>query len=328
MDEFSSIFKKIKEGASIVKVDALSVYLKHPNVDQQSDYYDIYEKSFSEYRARNVPTNEEADQLILDQELWTAEDEKELKLIEDELERMKGVAKFETIPSKKIGHTREIKKIKEALEKKKAIKLSLRPLTAEMGANLKVNDMIITKSFFRDKACNNPLFTDDDYQEMNRRKIDELTQIYTSEMDFLSEDKIQKLVLSDFFAPLFSIYTTPHEMFGIHSAYLTRPQATLCVYVKIFKSIFENIPKIPKNIAKDPEALLEFAENYNPSEGISKSTKARDSDVGHRVVFGANKSDVQEMARPNEAPMTLEELAANVQDGGSARLMDIFNSGR
>lgn len=326
MDENPLIFKKIKDGASPVKVDALSVYLKHPSIDLQSDYIEIYEKSLADYIARKVPTNEEADKLILEQGLWTQDDENGLKTLEEELERMQGVMKFEKIPSKKIGYARDIKKIKEEIEKRKNSKLSMRPLTAEMGANLKVNDLIIVKSFFKDRACKEPLFSSEDYQEMMRKDIDKLAKIYSSEMEFLSEERIQKLTLSDFFAPLFSIFTTPHELFGIHSAFLTRPQATLCVYVKIFKSIFENIPKIPKNITKDPEALLEFAENYNPSEGISKSSKAKDSDVGHRVIFGAKKSDIMDMARPDEETATLEELSATVLEGGSAKLMDIFNS--
>lgn len=299
-------------------------------MNQQAAYKEVYDHWFEQYKKRGVPTNEEADKFLLESGDWSKEDNIIVEQLEAEIERLKATAKAERIPTRVANINRQIAKAKGMLSEKMKQKISLRPVTCEMGANLKLNDFAVVTSFYRDQACMERLYSDEDYEEMERPEIDSLAVKFTEGMDVVSEIKIQELALSDFFSPMFSLYSSPKEFFDKPIVSLTRPQITMCFYTKVFKSIFENIPKIPKHVAKNPEALLEFAENYDPTQGQSanrKSTPARESDVGARMIVGATKEDLEAMKADGEiiGDLTAQTLKASKDGSNSARLMDIFN---
>lgn len=329
MTQEALVFQSICDGSSKCKLDDLIVYVKHPMMNQQAIYKEVYDHWFEQYKSRGAPTNEEADQIAIDSGAWKKEDDLILSTLSEEIERLKLTAKCEKYPARIMNINRQIGKAKDLYENKLKQKLSLRTVTAEMGANLKLNDFVVVTSFFCDPTCNQRKFSDEDYQEMERNFIDKLASHYSKSMEIVCEKSIQELTLSDFFSPMFSLYDGPKGFFDKPLVNLTRPQITMCFYTKVFKSIFENIPKIPKNITKDPEALLEYAENYSPSSDSSgrKSTPARDAEVGGSFKVGATREDMEALRADGETIGNIfEETRKASKDGGnSARLMDILN---
>lgn len=301
----------------MVYVDGSIAFIKHSNVHMEGASYVTYDKVFDAAKKRGVMTNEQSEALIKENMSWTKEDEAIIEALEREIEENEGLKKSVRFPSQVQNLDRKLAAAREKLNAKDEEKRALMGITAEVVAQSKANDALIISSFFKDRYCKEPFYGSEDYEDLDREKIFSLIRIYTEMMKSFSDDVIQRLVLSDYFSPYFHICDDPQSFFGAAGIELSKIQLSIMFYVKIFKNIFEHVPNIPDKIRQDPRALLEFSQNFRlQQDGQAKNKAGANNNSSGRVLFGANKNDVEALAQHDESVVSLNEEIVK-RGGGS-----------
>lgn len=264
---YSKTLSDICNGYSEITFDKKTLFYKHPNIFDKS----LLEKKYFFFLERGKfaekKTNEEITKEIKEQNLWGQKEEKQIKRQRDYLDGLnKNLSSAknqeeESIIKKNIKQTE--KEIQEILNKKeKFYKNSL-----ENYVDSKLREYEPFFFSYKDKNLTTHFFeSEDEFNELNTNEILVLNfSIYSKIKDF-SGDNIERLILSDFFYPIFATYTkdTIPFYFSSKPQYRSVFQNIFTYYWQIYNQIVT--PDIPNDIRKDPQKIAEYIKNKNKKQ--------------------------------------------------------------
>ena len=302
--ELRKIFLSIASGYSTADHDAGTVFIKHFSLLDQNQLDDAYNVKLKKLLKQGIPSKEDHTKELIESGKWGDKQEKNIrdkKAFVDNLIKTKNSL---VIPSQIEQLKKKIESARKDLNILEQEKSALFTNTAESFAERYLNDESIYYSFFDSSKLDQPFFSREDFDELDRAEIYDLVRLYNNSMELISIDNIKHLALSGLFVNYFNISeNSPHEIFKRSPLDLSFYQLNLITYCKIFKSIFKNIPEIPEEMRDDPNELLEFAESGHKAkqkiEQMKKQAQRGPRDRAESLV-GATKEDMQKMGYDTE----------------------------
>ena len=301
-DENLEVISEILQGVSIRKTSFGLVYFKHIS---QIDQREILSKSSiirSDAKEKGLLFEEEALHDLIDQGMWSDEQEQEIAEISKQIESIKNAIGQLNLPSKRKKAEKDLNKLEKKLNELNSEKQNLLGLTVEKFVSNKLQRLTIEKVLFYDKNLKESvyenLYTNDKSKEI------EIFKIQTDFFNKFSDKKISVAVLSNYFALYMPYCEDPFGVFGKPLKDLTSYQLKLVSMGRYYLSIFKNCSKkIPENIAKDPDLLVSF---YESSREDRRNTNAS-SGSGGTTHFGATKSDIETIKKEDESIVDLSD---------------------
>ena len=312
-DRNLEIVSEILQGLTVVRGSFGSLYLKHLSQFEQREVLSqskIFEK---EGVSKGLPTEEEGLREIIDQEMWSLENENLIKTLKEEIDNLKQISTQTFLPSQQKKILDQSKEKGDELSILENEKTQLIGLTSEKYARNKVQKTIINKILFYDREFKKGVY-EDLYLNENMKEV-ELFELQKDFFEKFEDSKISEAVLSDYFSMYLPFCEDVMGVFGKPLADLTSYQLKLISFGRYFLNIFKNSQKeIPDNVAKDPELLISF---YQNQKNERSKTRAQSSEGGS-AYFGASKEDIEDIKLNDERAIDLTEEVK--KQGGSLNM--------
>lgn len=287
-------FCQIVEGCSEKVFLGNPVFIKHIALKEREFFNKKYKTYLAHAIFKGLPKEEDALKKAIDEELWSEKEDDDIKVSERYIETLNITKKkvFKKLQIQEIEKT--LKEEKEKVAKKLAEKKQILGKTAEDYASNRASDYLIYSCFYKDRELTKLLFSEEEFEEISTKELEECILVYNSYFNDISDLTIQHIALSDFFQPNYLVLDYPNELFGKPMVKLSENQVRLLIYSKIFKNIFETIEHIPDGIKKDPEALLQYKDKSQAQKEFESKTrgKKKGNVEGAEMVFGATKEEI------------------------------------
>lgn len=308
---------EIFDGCSRFDLNGRTLFFKHFNLKDQN----LISLNFNKYKniaiKKGIETQEQILNRIKEDGTWLPEDDLKINELELYIENLKKSKKHIHLPSKKEAHQKlideEYQKLNILLSKKK----ELINISAEDYANRRANEEFLRMLIYEDESFKKLKFTEDEFGELTSLDISNLNESYMNFSDKLNDDKIQEIVLQDFFNMYLSCCEDPHAFFGKFIYEMSCFQIKLLLYARIFNNIFQYNDDIPDEIRKDPKEIFKFTDMKKAKDKYQQDNK--DSDA--TMLFGATSKDL-EILDPSAKKISLSEQIA--KNGGSLNMEDMM----
>lgn len=313
-------FSDIINGSSSLEHEGVSVYVKHFGNEDQYILESYHKQVFDKAKLHGLPTEEEAFDMLKEQDLWTEKDESDYKSDESYLASLKETKKNLIIPSQIEEINKDLEEVETRLSKKEQERKELLSETCESYARNKSNDYSIYLSFYKDQECTQKLFSKDVFEEMSKQQLMEWFLRYVDATKSVGIENIKYLAISNVFSmyynllggkQLFRFFKKPIYEYSFN-------QLNLLNYAKVLNNILENVEKIPESVKKHPDELISFAEAKSRNKDIVQKSQDKQ---GFSVV-GATKEDMDEIGVSDELSVSPFELA---KEKGSLTIEDFQN---
>tara|TARA_Y100000310_G_scaffold165458_1_gene165188 strand:- start:90 stop:1085 length:996 start_codon:yes stop_codon:yes gene_type:complete len=319
---FKRIFRDVVRGHSISYYQKNRIYIRHLGVNEQVDLDDFRLEHLEKAKRRGIPTEEEILDLLNEQKDWTEKDEKEIatqkEFVESLIENKAGLY----LQSQLNKQDEVIDEARKKLDKQLAQRKALLGNTCEEYAEKRCIDLYIIKSFYKDLAWKDPVFSQKSFDELSSSDLHAVSLIYNEIFTVYSDSNFQKLILEDFYSPYMQCCDKPVDFFGKATTLLSHYQLRLYSYTMLFKSIFQNSEEIPFAIRKDPQKLMDWARNPKGRERAREvMEKAGEGGAG---LFGATKEDLESLGVETTGAGTVSLEEAAKKKGGSLTMKDLM----
>lgn len=315
-DKNLEIVSEILQGVTVINSSFGHLYFRHLSQFEQRELVSESKLFEEEALKKGLLSEKKSLEQLIDQEMWSEENEKKIKKTNSEIQNLKNARLLVILPSKRKEIEKELKEKEDFLFSINTEREELLGLTAEKYSNNKIQKNVVSKILFYDRDFKKSVF-DDLYLNQNFKEM----EIYKLQKDFFEkfEDKnISTAVLSDYFSMYLPFCEDVLGVFGKPLRDLTSYQLKLISFGRYFLNVFKNTTKeIPKNIAKDPELLISFYENQR--EG-SKNRNNSSSDGA--TYFGATKEDIEIIKQEDESVVDLQDEIK--KNGGSLNMKQMM----
>lgn len=322
MDEkinYKKIFCDICEGYSITKHGSDSLYIKHISLSDHVSLDELRESFISEAKNRGLPTIEESLNNLKEEGYWTEKDELSLNQEEMFLEKIKDQKKHTYLKSQIEIFNKQIDDSLKKINNLKNKRNSLLGNTCENFADQRITEEFLKISLFKDKNLQKSYFTEEEFDYLSPESLSEYVIHYNNCINLITDYRIQKLVLEDFFTYYISYCEDPIHFFGKPVTNLSHNQLKLLLFARYFKNILANNDKIPEEYKKDPEKLIDYVTaNQNAKD------KIKDKENQATSLVGATSEDYKyiNMDKKDSKKLSLSEEAN--KKGGSLDMNDLM----
>jgi hypothetical protein len=321
-NKYRHLFKEIVDGFSSYYIGEKKRYIKHQSQSDVVDFEKIYQLHFDRAKNRGLPTEKEIFLDLEEEGIWLPSDDSE---IETQRFYVQNLIKNKKNIVLKSATERINQQIKEAEEKLNSLiikKENLISNSCEKYALNRANDFYMFNSFYKTSDLKEPLYTQEEFEYIEPKKVTALVNIYNKFHEKFSEKNIQNLAIQDFYKIYYSFSESTMDFFGCPVVKLNNFQLNLLIYTRIFKNIFETNEDIPEKIKKDPEALLDYA---NSAEARNEMKEKIEDSSSASTIMGATKEDLQDLGVNSSSKNSLHKAAK--KKGGSLSMKDLMNLG-
>ena len=197
---FSDIIKGFSTGNQTAKPFAVKHFRQEDQGELEAHYDKIYEKA----RSNELPTEKESLELLIEEDLWSKEEEGELDETEKYLENLQQTKKHLIRNINK-----DIKKAENMLGILKIKRQSLLTETCESYAKNKNNDFSLYLCLYKEGDLQAKFFTWDEFCEMPKAALREMFKLYMGAVTHLSMENIKYLAISTIFTSSSTLLVTP-----------------------------------------------------------------------------------------------------------------------
>lgn len=322
LKEHRRLFKEIVDGFSAYYVGEEKRYIKHQCVSDLVDFDQVYQMHFDRAKARGLPTEEEIFADLEEQGIWSKSDDSEIETQKFYVQSLIKNKKNLVLKSATDRINKQIKEAQEKLSNLAKQKADLITNSCDNYALNRANDFYMFNSFYKTQDLDEPLYTQEEFENISTKEVTTLVRIYNSFHEKFSEKNIQHLAVQDFYKIYYSFSESTMDFLGIPVVKLNNFQLNLLIYTRIFKNIFEMNEDIPDKIKKDPEALLDYA---NSSEARDEIKSKMNNSSSASTIVGATKEDLEELGMNTPQKDGLHEAAK--KKGGSLSMKDLMDMG-
>lgn len=318
--ELRKLFCEIAQGSSQGFHKEKCFFIKHlTQVDQyelEQQKEEVYEKA----KARGLPTEKEALEILIEGDVWSQEEENEIIETESYKKNLLETKRNLIVPSQIENINKDLEEAEAKLKNLKDKKASLLTQTCEGYSATKNNDYSLYILLHKDPSCTQKLFNWEEFGELSKVQLQEWLLAYGEMSGHLTLDYIKHLAISAIFGLYYNI-TGDKNLYAFFQKpvfELTFYQLNLLNYGRVLHSILENIEGIPEEIKKNPDDLLDYAESKRKNKDVVEKSK----DKQGFSVMGATQKDMKDMGVSDEAAVSPFELA---KKKGALTLEDFQN---
>lgn len=322
LKKYRGLFKEIVDGFSAYYVGEEKRYIKHQCTSDLVNFDQVYKMHFDRAKARGLPSEEEIFADLEEQGIWSKSDESEIETQKFYVQSLIKNKKNLVLKSATERINQQINEAQEKLSGLTAQKASLITNSCDNYALNRANDFYMFNSFYKTQDLDDPLYTQEEFEDTSTKEVTTLVRIYNSFHEKFSEKNIQHLAVQDFYKIYYSFSESTMDFFGVPVVKLNNFQLNLLIYTRIFKNIFEMNEDIPDKIKKDPEALLDYA---NSSKARDEMKSKMNNSSSASTIVGATKEDLEELGMNTPQKDGLHEAAK--KKGGSLSMKDLMDMG-
>jgi hypothetical protein len=317
---YRHLLKEIIDGFSPYFVGESQRFIKHQSFADLVDFEQTYQRYYDRAVKRGLPSEAEILDSLKHDDIWSDKDDKQIEtqtfFLESLIKNKKNI--FLKSALKRINQ--QIDEAQEKLNELNNKKNSLLSNSAEKYALNRANDYYMFNSFYKTKKLDEPLYSQEEFEELEAKDVTTLVSIYNEFHSNFSEKNIQNLAIQDFYKIYYSFSESPIDFFGVPVVKLNNFQLNLLIYTRIFKNIFESHDNIPESTKTDPSALLDYANSSEVRE--EAKSKMNDSSSASTIV-GATKEDLEELGIEGKSGASLHKEAE--KRGGSLSMKDLMD---
>ena len=274
---------------------------------------------FNTAKTRGLLEREDKLRLLLKEGYWLTESEIEIEQLEKKISNLEMVIKNLIIK----------KQIKETKQRKTETELQLKKLMDEKEDCVgfcvedfvfqKMNELVIFNSFFKDQKLSQPLFSEEEFDNLSQSDISGLIKVLNDFYTEFSHNQIKRICACSFFINLFSL-SSEHvsHFFGTHATNLTILQVNLFCQGRYFKSLIESRKEnvtAPSDVTSDPDKMIEWYDSLS-----SDLSKVSSSDSDGISYVGATEEELKKMA--GSSAISISDFAK--KKGGSLTMQDFL----
>lgn len=312
-------FRDICQGYTYINCDLGKFYFKHINVSDQVLLDESKNDYIEEAKKRGIPTVEEALINLKEEGYWTDKDESAIKQEEVFLLKITEQKKNTYLKSQIDVLNKQINESINKLNELKNKRSSYLGNTCENYAEQRVTEEFLKFTLYKDSELKNLYYNNDDFDEISSDDLSTLIGLYNKTLSEFNDSRIQRLVLEDFFTYYMPYCEDPIHFYGKPIINLTYNQLRLILYARYFKNILSTNDKIPDNVRKDPDKLIDYV---NANEKAKEKIKDKDNQA--QSIVGATKEDYKyiNMDKGDRKALSLSEEAK--KKGGSLDMNDLM----
>lgn len=317
---YNILFSEIINGYSRLIHNSIGdIFLKHLSYTEISDLDVNYYKFIDIAKKNRFPIYKEREEQIIKDGSWKRGDEIELIEYEKLVQNLKISYSKEFLHSKRLIIKGQIESCNEGLNRLRIKKNYYIGKTAEQWANNKITEYKISNSLFLDDKFTKKIIND---ELLSEESHGELLDIYYSCEEKFNSDSIKKLSLSGFFTNIFYLCEDDvMSFYGKPVIKLTDYQVSLFTYARYFKNILSQRSDIPKELASNPDEIINWIELKTNAE---KAKVFDEEEVSASSLIGATKDDYKRLgietgSGNNKLNETLKKK------GGVLRAEDLMN---
>lgn len=322
MDEkinYKRLFCDICQGFSLINCKLGNLYFKHVSINDQVHIDELRESFIEEAQSRGLPTVKDALLSLKDEGYWT--DKEELSISQEEmfLQKLIDQKKNTYLKSQIDVFNKQINDSLTKINELKNKRNSFLGNTCENYADQRITEEFLKFSLYKDKTLNNLCYKDEDFDDLSSEDLSELVSCYNKLLVNFSDRKIQNLVLEDFFSYYISYSEDPIHFYGKPVVNLTHNQLRMILFARYFKNILSNNDKIPEDIKKDPDKLIDYV---NANEKAKEKMQEKDNQA--TSIVGATKEDYKYINMDKGSTKTVSLAEEAKKKGGSLDMKDLM----
>ena len=300
-------------------------YIKH--VDTY-DSEEIDEKG-QEYKnhaiKQGLPSTEEKLEQLKEDGSWTEEEDTRLQDLQLMITNLKVTKSRLILKADTDSLQRQIDDTSKEVNKLILEKATLIGYTSDVYSSKKINEFYVLTTSYKDKELKKPLFSGDEFEELQEKDITILIKYYNDVSDQSEEANIKRIALSGFFLNSFYLCEdNPYTYYGKPVVDLTYNQGELFSYGRYFKSILSEMKNKPHpEVMDDPDKLIEL---YNVGQNADKMKQSMEN-ADATTVVGATSEDLERMGLkgPSDEPQAGVSLQAEAaKKGGKLSMEDLM----
>ena len=267
------------------------IYIKHYGEFDSGAFEEYFFEYYEKARKNGLPTYAEKEKLLISENYWTEEQEKELKYKKEKLEKLDKIYGGLFLKSHIDKSKKEIIELKKEVKILSDDKKDLMGIHAESYAQSKVDFIYILNSFYKDKDIKERLL------DINTCDVDENSYykyiiLHNKAIEKFNINNIKRIALSDFFQNMVNAADANCYFLFNKAVYdLSYYQSSIFSYGKFFHTVLglPEAKKLDSETKKDPDKLIEW---YNAFVNF-KNKNPNSSGKGMNFVMGANKEDME-----------------------------------
>ena len=289
IEKYRSVYSQILRGYSNTTYKNKELFVIHLS---ESDIGCISEKKnyfIEEAQKKGLPNEKEKLEILNKQEIWTEEEEKELKDLTEEVKYQEVSLKNLVIKSQKQTLNSKILLNKRKLKEKIAERKEALDLTCEEYGERKSQEEVVYYSFFKNSSLKERYLTRNEFEELPQVELHYLMKLNMECMGDVNHDNIRRVCVLPFFLNSFFICNDdPMIFFGKPVVNLTVNQINLFSTGKYFKTMLSKADAQPPE-TDNVDELVEWYESTISKEEMAKKLEGKDS----ATLVGASKEDMK-----------------------------------
>jgi hypothetical protein len=301
--DFRKVYADIINGYSVVD-STEEIYVRHLNESDIGFISSKYKIHYKEAQSKGLLTTKEKIKLLKDQEIWSGEEDEEIKKLSLELERNNETKRNLIIKSQIDEVAALIAKQERELQSLESKKDEAVDLTCEKYADRKSNEEIVNLCLFKDREFKETIFTKEEYEEIDQTKLYAYIYIYNNTLVNFTAKFIKQLASLPFFMNSFLICNDdPMIFFGEPIINLTNYQIDLFSTGKYYKSVMSSIGSPPDEDYDDPDKLVDWYDKAKSTEEINKAMEGKEAST----ITGASKEEMNKIIKDDPFAVDLNK---------------------
>jgi len=294
--EIEKTLYRIIQGRLRYKVhDDLVLYIHEPTPELIFESYEIYDDAYEMAYKKGAYVEAEILPVLLENDFWSPLDDKEADKVQKEIEDIK-VECFKNFFRKKelVKFKRKLMSLEKNYLKLVSKKTSLHSVTCEGAADLaRVNWLISKTTKFEDGA---------DYDWSQASLLDTVSFWQYNQ---ISVPLLRQIARSDLWKGMWS-GGKGTEIFGVPFTRISQNQARLCMFSKMYDSVYEH-PESPKEVIIQDDVCLDgwFIFQRRKSEKEKKQQEI-DGMIGNDKI--KNSDEIYVMTQDPEDVATIQDI--------------------
>jgi len=283
------LFKDIVCGFSEVEIEGSLFFIKHLSALDQVELEVLEEKFYDAAKEKGLPTEEESMKRLQEEEMWLPEDETKITEQKRYIESLRNTKKQLYLKSEIEKTSEQLKEAESKFIELQASKDGLLGQTCESYSRSRVSDHYVLDSFYKSNTLEERAFLPEVIDDMPASELYQVVRVYNDSIGAFNDHNIQTLTLQDFYSACYPFSDNVMNFFNKPLFQLSTNQVKLIVFTRMFKNIFENYPKMPEEIKKNAEKVIDYV---NAQDKAKEVVDTLDKD-GASTVMGATKEDYE-----------------------------------
>jgi len=325
-EELRLIYGEIVRGSSYFYSENYGeVIIKHLT-QQDTEMLDVKKLKYKrKAEDKGLPTEEQRVEDLIADKIWTEQNERDIKSGREFISKMEDTKKKMALKSERKRVQESIDQEVDKLEKLLMEKNDLVGLTSGSYSDKKVNDYYIYLSLFKDTKFQDPLFSEEEFDEIGEKDLQNIIMHFNKNSLRFEQKTVKRVALSHFFVNNFYLCKdNTFVYYGKPVIDLSYNQADLFSFGRYYKQIMQDMKNpITNEMMEDPDKLTDQFEIEQNKDSVLKA----DSKSGEAsTIVGATKDDLDALgvSATENLGETVDLNDELIKKGGEMSMEDIM----